>query len=70
MSRGSTDLLYRLFANRSLGLTVLLVEPNANLALEASHYGQVRETGRIILQYQPRGPRANEALMALILRGV
>ena len=35
--------------NRNLGITVLLVEQNANLALEISHYGYVLETGRIIL---------------------
>jgi branched-chain amino acid transport system ATP-binding protein len=35
--------------NRNLGITILLVEQNANLALEISHYGYVLETGRIIL---------------------
>ena len=35
--------------NRELGLTILLVEQNANLALEVSHRGYVLETGRIIL---------------------
>ena len=35
--------------NRELGVTILLVEQNANLALEISHYGYVLETGRIIL---------------------
>ncbi len=35
--------------NRELGITILLVEQNANLALEVSHYGYVLETGRIIL---------------------
>ena len=35
--------------NRELGITVLLVEQNANLALEISNYGYVLETGRIIL---------------------
>ncbi len=34
--------------NRQLGITILLVEQNANLALEISHYGYVMETGRII----------------------
>ena len=31
--------------NRSLGITILLVEQNANLALEVSHYRYVLETG-------------------------
>ncbi|MCX6968451.1 MAG: ABC transporter ATP-binding protein [Verrucomicrobia bacterium] len=35
--------------NRELGITILLVEQNANLALEISNYGYVMETGRIIL---------------------
>jgi len=35
--------------NRELGITILLVEQNANLALEVSHFGYVLETGRIIL---------------------
>jgi branched-chain amino acid transport system ATP-binding protein len=35
--------------NRNLGITILLVEQNANLALEISHTGYVLETGRIIL---------------------
>ncbi len=35
--------------NRQLGITILLVEQNANLALEISNYGYVLETGRIIL---------------------
>jgi branched-chain amino acid transport system ATP-binding protein len=36
--------------NRELKLTILLVEQNANLALEVSHYGYVLETGEILLQ--------------------
>jgi len=35
--------------NRQQGITILLVEQNANLALEISNYGYVIETGRIIL---------------------
>jgi branched-chain amino acid transport system ATP-binding protein len=36
--------------NRQHGITILLVEQNANLALEVSSYGYVLETGRILLQ--------------------
>jgi branched-chain amino acid transport system ATP-binding protein len=36
--------------NRELKLTILLVEQNANLALEVSHRGYVLETGRILLE--------------------
>jgi branched-chain amino acid transport system ATP-binding protein len=36
--------------NREEGLTVLVVEQNANLALEVGHWGYVLETGRIVVQ--------------------
>jgi branched-chain amino acid transport system ATP-binding protein len=36
--------------NRELGMTILLVEQNANLALQVSGYGYVLETGRIIIE--------------------
>ncbi len=40
--------------NREQGLTILLVEQNANLALDVSSYGYVIETGSILLE----GPSA------------
>lgn len=40
--------------NREQGLTILLVEQNANLALDISHYAYVLETGKILLE----GPSA------------
>jgi branched-chain amino acid transport system ATP-binding protein len=46
--------------NKSLGITILLVEQNANLALEVSSYGYVLETGRIILHDQSSALRVNE----------
>ncbi len=36
--------------NRSQGLTILLVEQNANLALEVSHHAYVLETGRVVME--------------------
>lgn len=36
--------------NREEGLTVLVVEQNANLALELGHWGYVLETGHIVVQ--------------------
>ena len=36
--------------NKTQGLTILLVEQNANLALDVSSYGYVLETGRVILE--------------------
>lgn len=40
--------------NRETGLTILLVEQNANLALDVSRFGYVLETGRILME----GPSA------------
>ena len=36
--------------NRERGTTILLVEQNANMALNASDYGYVLETGRIVME--------------------
>jgi len=56
--------------NRSLGITILLVEQNANLALEVSNYGYVLETGRIILHDESVALRANERVKSAYLGGV
>ena len=53
--------------NRDLGLTVLLVEQNANLALDVSHYGYVLETGRILLEDRSENLRSNPAVQAAYL---
>lgn len=45
--------------NRQRNLTILLVEQNANLALEISRYGYVLETGRVILADSAENLRAN-----------
>ena len=55
--------------NKELGLTILLVEQNANLALEVSHYGYVLETGRIILEDTSTALRANAEVRAAYLGG-
>lgn len=55
--------------NRELGLTILLVEQNANLALEVSQYGYVLETGKIILQDTSAALRENEEVRAAYLGG-
>jgi branched-chain amino acid transport system ATP-binding protein len=55
--------------NRELGLTILLVEQNANLALEVSHFGYVLETGRIILEDQCSALRENAEVRAAYLGG-
>ena len=57
------------FSIGSLGITILLVEQNANLALEVSHYGYVLETGRIILHDRSSALRANERVKSAYLGG-
>ena len=56
--------------NRELGITILLVEQNANLALEISDYGYVLETGRIILEDEPATLRTNSLVKEAYLGGV
>ena len=55
--------------NKTLGLTILLVEQNANLALEISHYGYVFETGRVLLHDRSDALRKNEEIRAAYLGG-
>jgi branched-chain amino acid transport system ATP-binding protein len=55
--------------NRERRITILLVEQNANLALEISHYGYVLETGRIILQDQSAALRQNPQVKSAYLGG-
>jgi branched-chain amino acid transport system ATP-binding protein len=40
--------------NREEGLTLLLVEQNANLALAVAHYGYIMESGRVVLDGTPQ----------------
>ena len=55
--------------NKSLGITILLVEQNANLALEVSNYGYVLETGHIILHDKSSELRVNERVKSAYLGG-
>jgi len=55
--------------NRQQGLTILLVEQSAHLALEISHYGYVLETGRIILRDTAPALQQNAAVQAAYLGG-
>ena len=55
--------------NRSQGITILLVEQNANLALEISNYGYVLETGRIILQNESAALRKDSKVRSAYLGG-
>ena len=53
--------------NKTQGLTILLVEQNANLALEVSSYGYVLETGRVILEGPSAELKANPEVRAAYL---
>jgi branched-chain amino acid transport system ATP-binding protein len=55
--------------NREQGLTILLVEQNANLALGISHFGYVLETGKIILQDNSAELRQNPQVRSAYLGG-
>ena len=55
--------------NRTHGLSILLVEQNANLALEVSSYGFVLETGRIILQNESAALRQDPKVRSAYLGG-
>ena len=48
--------------NRNHGLTVLVVEQNANLALDIGHWGYVLEAGRIAVQGDARQLHDDEAV--------
>jgi branched-chain amino acid transport system ATP-binding protein len=45
--------------NKERGLTILLVEQNANLALGISQYGYVLETGKVLLEDTAAALREN-----------
>lgn len=53
--------------NREMGVTILLVEQNANLALQIADYGYVLETGRIILQDSAASLRDNPDIRSAYL---
>ena len=55
--------------NKERGLTILLVEQNANLALGISHYGYVLETGKVLMQDTADALRKNEKVREAYLGG-
>jgi branched-chain amino acid transport system ATP-binding protein len=55
--------------NRDRGITILLVEQNANLALGVSHRGYVLETGRVILEDSAQRLRADPKVREAYLGG-
>src|SRR6266850_506166 len=55
--------------NRQQAITILLVEQDANLALQVASYGYVLETGRIILQDNSAALRQNPQVKSAYLGG-
>ena len=55
--------------NRERGITILLVEQNANLALEVSSYAYALETGRIVMHGDSKQLRVDPQLKAAYLGG-
>jgi len=42
------EIIYRI--NKEMGMSMLLVEQNAKMALEVAHYGYILENGRIVME--------------------
>jgi branched-chain amino acid transport system ATP-binding protein len=55
--------------NRDLGITVLLVEQNANMALKVADYGYIMESGKIVLDGESAALAANEDVKEFYLGG-
>jgi branched-chain amino acid transport system ATP-binding protein len=55
--------------NRERGITILLVEQNANLALAISQHGYVLETGRVLLEDTSEALRQNPQVREAYLGG-
>jgi branched-chain amino acid transport system ATP-binding protein len=53
--------------NRDSGLTILLVEQNARLALEVASYGYILENGRIVLDGRSEKLRTNDDVQEFYL---
>jgi branched-chain amino acid transport system ATP-binding protein len=74
-SMGLSPLLVReVFAiiarlNRELGVTILLVEQNAQLALQVASYGYIMEQGKVVLDGSSKALLANEDVKEFYLGG-
>jgi branched-chain amino acid transport system ATP-binding protein len=55
--------------NKARGITILLVEQNANLALAVSHHGYVLETGKVLFDDTSAALRTNPQVRAAYLGG-
>ena len=55
--------------NKELGLSILLVEQNANMALQAADYGYIMENGKIVLDGPSNVLAENEDVKEFYLGG-
>ncbi|MEM8587521.1 MAG: ABC transporter ATP-binding protein [Pseudomonadota bacterium] len=55
--------------NRDLGITILLVEQNARMALEAASYGYIMENGKVVLDGTAEQLKSNEDVKEFYLGG-
>ena len=55
--------------NQELGVTILLVEQNARLALQIASYGYIMEQGKVVLDGNPKALFANEDVKEFYLGG-
>lgn len=61
------DIFYTLVELKNLGITIVLVEQNAHLALKVSGYGFVLDTGKITIEGQSEELLNNEELKSAYL---
>jgi branched-chain amino acid transport system ATP-binding protein len=55
--------------NKELGISILLVEQNANMALKAADYGYIMENGKIVLDGPSAALAENEDVKEFYLGG-
>ena len=55
--------------NEELGISILLVEQNANMALNAAHFGYIMENGKIVLDGTAEELKNNEDVKEFYLGG-
>jgi branched-chain amino acid transport system ATP-binding protein len=55
--------------NRDLGITMLVVEQNANMALKLADYGYIMESGKVVLDGPSKALIANEDVKEFYLGG-
>jgi branched-chain amino acid transport system ATP-binding protein len=55
--------------NRELGITMLLVEQNANMALKVAHFGYIMEGGKVVLDGTSAALATNEDVKEFYLGG-